>query len=312
MDMSPRNLRRAGFAYQGMLGFVAAVLVLAAAAWIYVPRLSHSNDSELPMLHVVSQSDFVHDIVERGAVESASNIEVRCEVQAQNSAGTRILEVVPEGTYVKKGDLICRLDSSALENDQLKQTSVVENAKAAKIQAESDHETAIKTLSEYEEGKYKIDRALILADLAVAEENARRAADTVRYSKELLQKGYITSLQLRADEFAAKKADTDSVLRWMVLVAAATNASAKAATSIGQKQWPAMCRSSDSAAIVAAVTKATSQVGRDNPASATMSVYTARLTTAHEGAKAASTDRALRKMTNANTVSAKGITQPMR
>jgi hypothetical protein len=86
---------------------------------------------------------------------------------------------------------------------------VVEYANATKIQAESDHETAIKAKDEYIEGKYEIDRAQLRADLDVAEENARRAQENVRYSKGLLEKGYITKLQLEADEFAAAKAETD-------------------------------------------------------------------------------------------------------
>jgi len=185
-------------------------LVVPVIAWRFLAGGSHNSEVDAPMLYVVEKGDFFHDITERGTVESASNIEVRCEVQGQNSAGTRILEVIPEGTYVHAGDVICRLDSSALENDQLKQKSVVENANAAKIQAESDNETAIKAYDEYLEGKYKIDRAQIDADLLVANENERRARDTVRYSKQLLEKGYITKLQLEADEFAAKKAETDS------------------------------------------------------------------------------------------------------
>lgn len=201
--------RRRGAASTLLVVVLLVLLALPLLAWRFLPGLSSESPDDLPMLHVVEKGEFIHEITERGSVESASNIEVRCEVQAQNSAGTRILEIVPEGTYVKAGEQICRLDSSALENDQLKQKSVVENANAAKIQAESDHETAKKALDEYLQGKYKIDRAQIDADKDVAEESARRAADNVRYSKQLLEKGYITKLQLQADEFAARKAKTD-------------------------------------------------------------------------------------------------------
>jgi len=204
----PRGMRRGAVSRLGM-AFLAAILVVPVAAWQFLPGLSGKAEDDAPMVHVVEKGLFIHDITERGTVESASNIEVRCQVQAQGAAVTRILEIVPEGTYVKEGELICRLDSSALENDSLKQESVVENANAAKIQAESDHETAVKALDEYVEGKFKIDSAQIEADLAVAEENARRAQETVRYSTQLLEKGYITQLQLDADTFAAKKAASD-------------------------------------------------------------------------------------------------------
>ena len=188
------------------------ILILLAATtailWPMLPKRFHSTETEVPMLHTVQQTDFVHDIIERGAVESASNIEVRCEVQSQNTAGTRILEVVPEGTYVKKGEVICKLDSSALDNDRLKQTSVAENANAAMIQAKSDHEYGLESQrwSTWKES-YLIDKAQIQADLAVAEEAARRAVENVRYSRRLLEKGYITQLQLEADKFAAEKAE---------------------------------------------------------------------------------------------------------
>jgi HlyD family secretion protein len=201
--------RRLGAISTSQVVVLLGLVVLPVLAWQFLPSFSSEASDVVPLLHVVEKGEFIHEITERGSVESASNIEVRCEVQAQGSAGTRILEIVPEGTYVKAGDLICRLDSSALENDELKQRSVVENANAAMIQAKSDHETALKALDEYLQGKYQIDRAQIDADLAVAEENARRAADNVRYSKQLLEKGYITKLQLQADEFAAKKAATD-------------------------------------------------------------------------------------------------------
>ncbi len=204
---APRN--RVGLTIRLVAMVLSVLMVFLFVAWRFLPGMSRGASDDMPMLHVVEKSEFVHDITERGSVESASNIEVRCEVQAQNSAGTRILEIVPEGTNVKAGDVICKLDSSALENDRLKQTSVVENANAAMIQADSDHQTAVKALDEYLKGKYKIEKAQIEGEIDQAKEASRRAEENVRYSKRLMEKGYITQMQLQADEFAATKAASD-------------------------------------------------------------------------------------------------------
>src|SRR5262249_5093485 len=51
-------------------------------------------------------------VSERGSLESAKNEDVRCQVEGQ----TTIIKIVPEGTAVKKGEVVCELDSSALKD----------------------------------------------------------------------------------------------------------------------------------------------------------------------------------------------------
>jgi RND family efflux transporter MFP subunit len=72
------------------------------------------------------RGDLVAAIVERGAVESADYTDVICRVKDRGkdrSAATVILWVVDEGSVVKKGDPIARLDDSALR-DQLAAATV--------------------------------------------------------------------------------------------------------------------------------------------------------------------------------------------
>ncbi len=68
---------------------------------------------------------------EIGVVESARVLEIRSQLQST------ILSIVPEGTLVKKGDLLVRLDSSALEDQLNQQKIVVANSEADVIQAEA-------------------------------------------------------------------------------------------------------------------------------------------------------------------------------
>ncbi len=196
---------RGGLSSRKVITALALLLVVPAIAWSFLPGFPGSSDDEGPMMCRVERGDFLHEITERGNVESASNIEVRCEVQSLGSAGTRILWIIPEGTYVKKGQEIVRLDASALENDLTKQQIVRSNSEAAAIQARSEHTTAQIAKKEYIEGKYKQEKETIESEVFIAEENYRRADEILRFSEKLASKGYLTPLQLEADKFGKEQ-----------------------------------------------------------------------------------------------------------
>ena len=51
-------------------------------------------------------------VVEKGTLESSKNQDAFCNVEG----GTTIIMIKPEGTQVKKGDVVCELDSAALSD----------------------------------------------------------------------------------------------------------------------------------------------------------------------------------------------------
>ena len=65
-------------------------------------------------MHQVKRGEFVHEVTERGNVESASNVEITCKVKSGfgggssrgSSGGTTILSIVPEGTTIKPEDCL--------------------------------------------------------------------------------------------------------------------------------------------------------------------------------------------------------------
>ncbi len=83
--------------------------------------------------------------------------------------------MIDEGTYVKKGDRLVELDSSALENDLKSQRIVVSSAQATLISSEAAVRTAEISLQEYLEGTYLSERTAILSEIAVAEQELRKA-----------------------------------------------------------------------------------------------------------------------------------------
>ena len=84
-------------------------------------------------------------VTEDGSLESAVNIDIKCEV----AGGTSILWIVDDGTEVKKGEKIIELDSAALEESINQQRIATEKARAAKIQAEKDYAAAKLAVEEY-------------------------------------------------------------------------------------------------------------------------------------------------------------------
>jgi len=186
---------------------LTATLVLVGAA----VRANLSLDSRVaePLTCRAMRGPFEHDIAVQGEVESAVNVEVRCEVRSESSAWVRILDVIPEGTMVKPGDVLVRLDSSGLEADRDRQKIVCAQARAAVIQARTRYETAKLNKEAYLGDEFRLAEEKAKSALMVAEEAERRAREFLECSRELAEQGYITELQLRADEYAWRAAKTD-------------------------------------------------------------------------------------------------------
>ena len=201
--------RRAGFSIRGLLFALTGVLAIPALAWSVLPSWPWSDEETGPMLHMVQSGEFIHEITERGDVESASNVEIRCEVQAKGAGGTTILEIIPEGTYVQPGDILVRLDSSGLEDERTQQQITCANSEAVMIQAQNDYDNAVIALKEYVEGKYVQEYQTIESEVALAEENLNRAKDYAAYSEKLAAKGFVNKVQLEADKFAVVKYEMD-------------------------------------------------------------------------------------------------------
>lgn len=168
--------------------------------------------SEDILTYETFRGEFLSTVNESGDIESSSNEEIRCEVKSQGKAGTAILEVVEEGKTVKEGDFLCQLDDSVLKDQLTEQKIKVAQDRASVIQARSDLDTARRVLNEFKMGVFAQEIAQLNAEVALAEETARRARQMREHSEILNRKGYITKTQLEADEFAKRKAEEDEKL----------------------------------------------------------------------------------------------------
>ena len=154
-----------------------------------------------------SLGEFVTDIVERGDVESSSNVELRCEISSPE--GVRILEIVAEGTPVNPGDVVVQLDDSTIRKELNAQKIAVNTADAALSKAKNELDANVIARKEYELGTFVQEEQKLESELFVAEENSRRAENFLRHSRKLAARGYITDVQLESDRFSVDKFGKD-------------------------------------------------------------------------------------------------------
>ena len=199
---------------------------LAGIAALTLGDLTGGPALEELVLTPVEKQDVDIVIVERGTLEAGRSQDLICEVESRSpgAPATTIKWIIPEGTSVKKGDLVCELDSAALEDAIRAQRIKVEQAKAALTAAEADleivrsqNESDIKAaertvqlaeidLKKYLEGDYPKERRTIEGNILIAREELRRAEERLKYTERLYKKGFVSATDVEADRLAVMRA----------------------------------------------------------------------------------------------------------
>jgi HlyD family secretion protein len=194
-----------------LLGTITVLIAATAFAQFASESVSEllsgflSDEPKIEFLTAdVFRGPFEHRVLERGEIESSSNVEVRCEVQSR-AGGVQILEIVPEGTVVEPGERLVRLDDAGLQQELIQQQIVVSNSQSTAIEARATLDDARLALKEYEDGTFLELEEQQESAVFVAREDLRRAEEYLAYSRRLAERGYIPEAQLEADTFAVEK-----------------------------------------------------------------------------------------------------------
>ncbi|HEV3137194.1 MAG TPA: HlyD family efflux transporter periplasmic adaptor subunit, partial [Pirellulales bacterium] len=202
---SPRPRRRRIPRWLTLGTVVAVVLVLGVAAAVKSDFLTPATTESKALTEVIHKADMIVSIAEDGNVESAHNVDIKCEVKG----GSAILWLIKDGTEVKKDDELVRLDSSAIEDQISQQKIVYEKARATKIESEKSFEAAKIAVNEYIEGTYLQNLQDLEAKVTVAKENLESARNAYQFTEKMLRKGYVTNLQRDAQAFGVKHSELD-------------------------------------------------------------------------------------------------------
>jgi multidrug resistance efflux pump len=120
----------------------------------------------------------------------------------EKPGSTRIIEILPEGTSVKKGDIVCKLDSAALDDELPAQEIRYLQAKAYVEQAKAIYEVNLITLKEYRDGILPSDTQLVRQYIQTCQLEKDRLERNLEWSGSMLKKGFRTSAQVNGDRLA--------------------------------------------------------------------------------------------------------------
>ncbi|MEJ6635490.1 MAG: efflux RND transporter periplasmic adaptor subunit [Akkermansiaceae bacterium] len=172
------------------------------------------DDSTATLNHTVTRGDFVISIVEGGTLQAVNEVVVKNTIDGDS----RIIWLIPEGTYVKKDDLLVEFDTGEAEKNVEEQRVEVEARQAGLVKAENDliitRSTADSELSKADlevkfatmdlekfeqlERVHKTREAELKID--TAEEALKLAQQRYEWSIKLAEKGFETKTQVDRDK----------------------------------------------------------------------------------------------------------------
>ncbi len=189
-----------------------AVGVVALAAIIFWPK----SKAVSTQYFEVKRGDFTVSVIDRGTLAAVSEVSIRSDVEGT----ARIIYIVPEGTYVKKGDLLVELDSAQAQDQVNQQQINYEKARFALAQAEAQLEIqksstnsdiraallkvkfAKMDLDKFDEGQELVD--LVESSNKVVQALAQLSVNRDNYfwTTNLRSKGYETKRQEDSDRLS--------------------------------------------------------------------------------------------------------------
>jgi len=179
---------------------LSLTLAMVAGAWLVTGYVRH-REASLPIDAIewvlVRRDDLNTTLLAGGDFQPIKPTSVSCQVEdITDSDGTMILNMIENGTLVKKGDELCRLDSSQFEEVARQQEIAVSQARALCLQAQLVFETAGIALHEYQEGLVTQLTKEFEGRIALGRSDAQRQADRLAWAGDMVVKGYLSQSQL--------------------------------------------------------------------------------------------------------------------
>jgi multidrug resistance efflux pump len=158
------------------------------------------------LVETVKRGDLVVTLTEAGVLRPAESITYRSPLTGRE---TEITYLTAEGTYVKQGDLLIRLDTTGLARELDQAIDVARQADVDVKAAESERDDAAAAVESATDGSGALDVEEANAKLRLAERNAARLRADYDGLRPLLDKGFITREELDRAAFDADQADVE-------------------------------------------------------------------------------------------------------
>jgi HlyD family secretion protein len=213
-------------------------LLSALGLAVFLPILFLFTGSTPPAqqlsFYEARRGDFLISVVEGGNLEAVNEVSLRSEVEGV----ARIIFIVPEGSYVKKDDLLVELDSSSTQDLVNQQQINVEKAQFGLVQSQQQLEIqksvveseiqaarlrvefAESDLEKFSKGEALQARRNAEIEITNVIENLQIAQERLDWSEKLYKEGFETKGNLDKDRLTVsqtrlKREQTEKAL-WMV------------------------------------------------------------------------------------------------
>lgn len=214
--MTTRRMPRRSWRWKGLA--LGVVLLAGLFVWRgYVQRLQKKYPSNA--FYQVKRADMLVSVSEEGALRALNETVIRSTLEGFN----RIIHLVPEGSYVEKGDLLVELDSSGLKDRLNEQELLYQDRLFQLLQArgnlniqrslvESDIkdaelrvENAQADFEKYRDADAPLLIKTVEARSGVLAEQVRIASERLARTEELFKAGNATRSELEADALSLKR-----------------------------------------------------------------------------------------------------------
>jgi HlyD family secretion protein len=205
---------------------VAALAVLAVVAagiawWIAARRAEAGRHVTTGGTAVVRRGDLIITVTEGGNLRAKTSTEIINRVEGSSS----IVELIPEGTQVKAGDVLVRLDAADLQERLISEDAKLQTLEAdylaseeslaiqlsvreSQVKAAELNETFAKMdFEKYRDGDWPQRKKDARNDITVAEQQLVQAQNRLRFTVDLEKDGIVTREELVSDELSVTKAD---------------------------------------------------------------------------------------------------------
>ena len=225
---------RRGITWLVAAGVVA--LVTVGATWAVTKWSARGASASLGAgkFYAVAPIDFDVKVAKDGELAAVNNIEVLNLVEGTST----IVQIVKEGAYVKKGDVLVELDSAEIrqkiEDATLEQQkgeadlvvakelrAIQESENAANLEAaQVEVELASLALKQYVEGTYPQELADAQTAVKMADTTVKNKQEDLEQTQSLYGKGFVTGSDVKEDELElieAKNEQASSRMKLKVL-----------------------------------------------------------------------------------------------
>ena len=168
----------------------------------------------------VENKSFLNSLKVQGNLDSLSNATLSSGVEGT----TRIISIVPEGTMVQQGQVVCELDASTLREKAQQQEITVTQSDAAESKAKETLEITktqnksdisavelkqtlmILDFETFDKGEYPQQVNELKGNVELALEELSRAKATYDFTKQQVKKGYRTQSDMEGNRIAVTQA----------------------------------------------------------------------------------------------------------